>query len=452
MASWGAGALAANTWATGAWATDAVDTTAPTLSSATVATNGTTLTLVFSEAVTIGAGGNSGFAITAPAGSATLTYASGAGTNTLVYTVSRALRSTETGVVLAYSQPGNGIEDSAGNDLATFASVSVTNNSTQNATPTGISLSSATIAVDSGINTVIGTLTATDSDWGDTHTFALVTGTGDTNNSSFAISGASLICPDPATAGAGTYSVRIRVTDSAANTLDAVFGVTITPPVERINFIEAVTGVDGTADLECEVGDLLVAWVSRDGNVSAPTIPSGWNSVVSGGASSLGFVLARKVATSTTESSGTWTNATSISICQYRPSAGYSLSTGAYSSGVNSTGTNALYPALTLQDTSGYSWVQCNYAHRSSDIAASDATAAGLTVRAFNQDATDTQAVHTTGKVTSFAGATVTYTGTSGSRRYIAVEIRAISTSNWRGRVRNPVRSVTRDVTSDVTN
>lgn len=424
MASWGAGALAANTWATGAWATDAVDTTAPTLSSATVGTNGTTLTLVFSEAVTTGAGGNSGFAMTAPAGSATLTYASGAGTNTLVYTVSRALRSTETGVVLAYSQPGNGIEDSAGNDLATFAGVSVTNNSTQNAAPTGINLSRATITVDAGTNAVIGTLTATDSDWGDTHTFALVAGTGGTNNASFTISGASLICPDPATAGVGTYSVRIRVTDSASNTLDAVFEVAITPPVERINFVEAVTGVDGTADLECQVGDLLVAWVSRDGNVSAPTMPSGWNSVVSGGASSLGFILASKVATSTTESSGTWTNATSIVICQYRPAAGYSLSTGTYASGVNSTGTNALYPALTLQDTSGYSWVQCNYAHRSADIAASNATAAGLTVRAFNQDTTDTQAVHTAGKVTSFAGATVTYTGTSGSRRYIVVEIK----------------------------
>jgi hypothetical protein len=433
------------------------DTTAPTLTSATIGTNGTSLTLVFSESVNIGSGGSGGVSINAAGGSATATYASGDGTNTLVYTLSRTLSDTETWADVDYVQPGDGIEDDVGNDLVSFFDVPVTNNSTQNAAPTDISLSISSIAEDAGTNTVVGQLSATDADWGDTHTFTLVSGTGSTNNASFTISGTSLICPDPATLGDGTYSIRVRATDSAANTFDKVFSIIVTAAavvLERINHIETVPGTDGTADLLCEPGDLLVAWVSRDGSVTTPTMPSGWTSVVAGGASSLGYRLAWKLATQEVESSGTWTNATSIAISQYRPGAGYTLSVGAYSSGVNSSGTNALYPALTLQDQSGQSWVQCNYAHRSADISASDATASGLTVRAFVQDATDTLAVHTAAKVATFPATTVTYTGTSGSRRYISVEIKATQTasSGRRGYSRHVSRPVTRSVSYDTSN
>jgi hypothetical protein len=430
------------------------DTTAPTLTSATIGTNGTSLTLVFAEAVTIGAGGNGGLSFTAAGGSATCTYSSGTGTDTLVYTLSRTIADTEVWAELDYTQPTNGIEDTSGNDVASFFDVPATNNSTQNAAPTDISLSISTIAEDAGLNTTVGQLSATDADYGDTHTFTLVAGTGDTNNASFTISGTSLICPDPATLGDGTYSVRVRATDSAANTFDKAFTITVTAAavvLERINYIDRVTGTDGTADMLCEVGDLLVAWVSRDGSVTTPTLPSGWTSIVAGGASSLGYRLAYKVATSELESSGTWTNATSIAISQYRPGTGYTLSTGAWATGVNSSGTNALYPALTLEDTSGYSWVQCNYAHRSADIAASDATAAGLTVRAFVQDATDTLAVHTASKVSTFAATTVTYTGTSGSRRYVAVEIKATAPSTGnRGLVRALVKDLVRGLSTDL--
>jgi len=66
--------------------TVASDVTAPTLSSATIGTNGTTLTLVFSETVAVGAGGNGGFNVDASTGGSdvTATYASGSGSNTLV--------------------------------------------------------------------------------------------------------------------------------------------------------------------------------------------------------------------------------------------------------------------------------------------------------------------------------------------------------------------------------
>lgn len=111
------------------------DVTAPTLLSATIDEAGTSLTLVFDEAVTFGAGGNGGWVPTLTGGAATLTYASGAGTTTLVYTLSRTVDLGETGTV-AYTQPSGGVEDAAGNDLAEIVDGAVTNNSTQGGGPT----------------------------------------------------------------------------------------------------------------------------------------------------------------------------------------------------------------------------------------------------------------------------------------------------------------------------
>lgn len=119
------------TWTRGA--IEFGDVTAPTLSSATIPSAGNVINLVFSETVSIGAGGNGGLALTMSGGGAeTLTYSSGSGSTTLVYSLSRTVLSGETkSSGLDYTQPGDGIEDGSGNDLVTFTSAAVTNNSTQ---------------------------------------------------------------------------------------------------------------------------------------------------------------------------------------------------------------------------------------------------------------------------------------------------------------------------------
>lgn len=106
------------------------DETAPELVSATVEEDGETLTLVFDENVNVGTGGNGGFALTASGGAATLTYASGDGTTTLVYDISRVVEDDET-LTLDYTQPNDGIEDDAGNDLANIEAEAVANDSEQ---------------------------------------------------------------------------------------------------------------------------------------------------------------------------------------------------------------------------------------------------------------------------------------------------------------------------------
>ncbi len=100
------------------------DTTAPTLQVALIPKAGTTLVLAFNEAVKFGAGGNGGFALTMSGGAVTATYASGTTTTVLTYTLSRTVAAAETGTI-TYTQPGNGVEDIAGNDLASIGATSV---------------------------------------------------------------------------------------------------------------------------------------------------------------------------------------------------------------------------------------------------------------------------------------------------------------------------------------
>ncbi len=100
------------------------DVTAPTLSSATINAAGTTLTIGWSENVT----NSSGLILTPSGSAASLVYASGSGTSTYTYTISRPILDAETATIGATS---SNIVDGATNTLANFSGTAVTNNSTQ---------------------------------------------------------------------------------------------------------------------------------------------------------------------------------------------------------------------------------------------------------------------------------------------------------------------------------
>jgi len=110
-------------------------------------------------------------------------------------------------------------------DMVTVSGVaSVFNNP-----PTNITLSATTIAENNAVNAVVGTLSTTDADSSDTHTYSLVSGTGITDNASFNIAGASLRASaafDFETKS--SYSIRVRTTDSANNTFEKEFTITVT--------------------------------------------------------------------------------------------------------------------------------------------------------------------------------------------------------------------------------
>jgi hypothetical protein len=111
----------------GAYTIAVADTTPPIITSAVIPSAGNTLVMAFNEVVVANFIG--GVTLAMSGGAVTATYSSGTGTNTLTYALNRPIAAGETGTA-SYTQPGDGIEDLAGNDLASFSGFALTNNST----------------------------------------------------------------------------------------------------------------------------------------------------------------------------------------------------------------------------------------------------------------------------------------------------------------------------------
>ncbi|MBN1189841.1 MAG: SBBP repeat-containing protein [Dehalococcoidales bacterium] len=98
-----------------------------------------------------------------------------------------------------------------------------------NHSPAGISLSNTSISENQASNTLVGTFSTTDPDEGDSFSYSLVSGTGDTDNASFNISGDSLRTSavfDCETQN--SYSIRVRSTDNGGLWCEKQFTIIIT--------------------------------------------------------------------------------------------------------------------------------------------------------------------------------------------------------------------------------
>ncbi|WP_439487428.1 putative Ig domain-containing protein, partial [Algoriphagus sp.] len=121
----------------------------------------------------------------------------------------------------------NGNTGSGGGTDIPVGTISV-NITPVNDAPTDILLDNNSVAENETIGTVVGLFSALDVDNGDTFTFTLVSGTGDTDNSVFSISGNEL-----RTAAVfdfetkNSYSIRVRVTDSGGLTFEKPFTATV---------------------------------------------------------------------------------------------------------------------------------------------------------------------------------------------------------------------------------
>lgn len=158
--------------------------------------------------------------------------------------------------------------DSAGNTLEKTFTIHVTD---VNEAPTDITLSASEVPENKPAGTVVGTLGTVDQDAGDTFTYTLVSGTGDTGNTAFQISGDQLQTATPFDyETTKSYSIRVRTTDSAANTFDKVLTITVLnvnePPVVggdsysgAIGNTLAVRGVTATGPATTLTGPLPLA-------------------------------------------------------------------------------------------------------------------------------------------------------------------------------------------------
>ncbi|HEX3075242.1 MAG TPA: cadherin repeat domain-containing protein, partial [Lachnospiraceae bacterium] len=155
---------------------------------------------------------------------------------------------------------------------------------TWNRQPTDISLSSTSLAENIALGSTCGTLNTTDVNTGDTFTYSLVSGAGDTDNAAFSISDQNLklnVIPDYETKS--SYNIRLRSTDASGLYYEKAFTITI------ININEAPTisvpatlsvPMDSTTDI---TGMLFTDVDAGSGSVAAKfSVTSGTLAATSG--------------------------------------------------------------------------------------------------------------------------------------------------------------------------
>ena len=137
--------------------------------------------------------------------------------------------------------------------------------------PTDIELSNASVGETLPSGSAVGTLSATDPDAGDTHTFTLVAGAGGDDNGSFQIDGTILETSAVFNFEAkSSYSIRVRVADNDSQTFEEQFTISILdvndPPTSvadsygnAVGNTLAVLGTTGTGPHVVLTGNVLTA-------------------------------------------------------------------------------------------------------------------------------------------------------------------------------------------------
>ncbi|MBD2093641.1 DUF4347 domain-containing protein [Trichocoleus sp. FACHB-591] len=94
--------------------------------------------------------------------------------------------------------------------------------------PTALNLSASSIDENVVANSVVGTFTSTDPDTGNSFTYSLVPGTGDTGNSAFSIVGNELrLNNSPNFESQSSYNIRVRTTDQGGLSYDKELTVSV---------------------------------------------------------------------------------------------------------------------------------------------------------------------------------------------------------------------------------
>ncbi|MBO6497549.1 MAG: Ig-like domain-containing protein, partial [Roseivirga sp.] len=141
------------------------------------------------------------------------------------------------GTIGLNAKDDDSIIDAATNALASAFTGEVY---TTNFVATDIALSTANIQENNAVGAEIGAFSTTDADAGDSHTYTLVSGTGDADNASFTITGNKLLAAEVFDFETkNNYSIRVKTDDSFGGTYEEVF------TIEIINEAEAVIVVTG---------------------------------------------------------------------------------------------------------------------------------------------------------------------------------------------------------------
>ena len=157
-----------------------------------------------------------------------------------------------------------------------------------NKAPTDISLIQTSVVESTAPGSSVGTLSTTDPDEGDTFTYSLAVGEGDTGNASFAITGNTL---QTVTAlvydNQSSYSIRVRSTDGGGLYTEKPFTITVVK--SGVHLADAASNTVSLDRSRIAAGDMVVITAAgdrqkADGSVAGDEkfVPATWSSTESG--------------------------------------------------------------------------------------------------------------------------------------------------------------------------
>jgi hypothetical protein len=295
-----------------------------------------------------------------------------------------------------------------------------------NTAPTNITLTSTNVNQSAGTNANVGTLGSTDDDSGDSFTYEIVSGSGDTHNTLFNISGTSLRANNSSAMDAGSYSVRVQTTDSGSESFSKAFTITVIDDVAPT--FSTITIASNNADTtKSKVGDEITLTFTASETISTPTvtIAGATATVVNTGGNN--YTAKYTMVDTYTLSGVTYT------LTNFSDSAG-----NAGARVVNTTDSSRVYfdkTAPTIAITSSHSSLKAGevatltftLSENSTNFALADITATGGTIASFAGSGS-VYTVSFTPTASSTAGATIDvtankFTDTSGNGNSVAPQI-----------------------------
>lgn len=219
----------------------------------------------------------------------------------------------------------------------------------------------------------------------------------------------------------GNPAISLQIAPTGIASAEAFGNTTVVPPTAPGIQLIGASGNEGaslTSMPAHQAGDYISLFIFRDGVQTIPTPPTDgkWSLITTTASTALtAYIRAYMIAESSSETSGTWTNATGIAAVVYRGMEAF----GSWGANNNSTGEPS-YLAATINGalvTDGTSWYSAAVGHRSTNGTLPAPT--GMTNRVQVAGATNDVAMHdTNGGITTWAangGGTAPVTGETAS-------------------------------------
>lgn len=134
-----------------------------------------------------------------------------------------------------------------------------------NKAPTSLSLTGTSLPENSALQTNVGTFSTIDPDTGDTHTYSLAEGPGDTDNAKFAIAGNKLqTAANLNFEEKSSYSIRVRTTDQGEKFKEKTFTVTVTNVNDSPSAVRLQNQLAGIAEFISTASAIKIGDVAFD--------------------------------------------------------------------------------------------------------------------------------------------------------------------------------------------